>query len=205
MTLVYIHYDVTLNRNGGPLATLTIRNIPNAVHARLKARAERNRRSLNSEAVLLLEQAIETLPDEAELRARYLGEVEGGRASKEEEYGSASLPLSVLREAARPPAIPARRAVLALFDRERGRLRSLGVRRIGLFGSVLRGQSRPESDIDVLVEFDPARKSFDALVELASWLETQLGHEVELVTTEGLSPYIGPKILEEAEFVGVDD
>jgi len=59
--------------------------------------------------------------------------------------------------------------------------------------------------VDVLVELDRARKSFNALVELASWLETLIGREVELLTTEGLSPHIGLKILEEAEFVRVDD
>lgn len=186
------------------MATLTIRDVPGEVHERLKARAERNRRSLNSETVLLLEQAIATFPDEAELRARYLRESEERSRVPGGEYGSSPVPFEVLRETATQPSLDGRR-VLDLFLEERERLRSLGVRRIGLFGSVLRGDSRPGSDVDVLVEFDPARKSFDAFVALASYLETRLGREVELVTTEGLSPYIGPKILEETEFVGIDD
>lgn len=188
------------------MATLTIRNVPDKVHERLKARAERNRRSLNSEAVVLLEQAIDALPEEAELRARYLTDAEErSGAPQDAEYASMAAPLAVLRETATDRRVLDGRDVLELLAEERARLRSLGVRRIGLFGSVLRAESGPESDVDVLVEFDPARKDFDAFVELACYLETLLGREVELVTTEGLSPYIGPKILEEAEFVSVDD
>lgn len=187
------------------MATLTLRDVPREIHERLKKRAATNRRSLNAEAVLLLEQAIELLPDEAELRARYLRGAAGRTwAPADLEYGPATIPVAGARETATARRALDRRAVLELFAAERERLRSLGVRRIGLFGSVLRGEGRPESDVDVVVEFDPARKSFDAFVELASWLESRLGRELELVTTEGLSPYIGPRILEEAEFVRVD-
>ncbi len=188
------------------MATLTIRNVPDRIHERLKARAERNRRSLNSEAVLLLEQAIEMLPDEAELRAHYLrGAAAPSGRGDEAEYRALPARLALVRETGTVGRELVGHEVLDLFSEERERLRSLGVRRIGLFGSVLRGDIRPDSDVDVLVEFDPARKSFDALVELASYLETLLGREVELVTTEGLSPYIGPKILEETELVRIDD
>jgi predicted nucleotidyltransferase len=62
-------------------------------------------------------------------------------------------------------------------------------------GSFLRGEAGPVSDVDFLVDFDPSRKSFDNLLALASLLERLLGRRVELVTREGLSPYIGPAIL----------
>jgi predicted nucleotidyltransferase len=78
---------------------------------------------------------------------------------------------------------------------------SLGVRRLALFGSVVRNEARPDSDVDVLVEFDPARKTFDNFLALSELLERLLDHPVELVTTEALSPYIGPHILSEAEDV----
>ena len=78
---------------------------------------------------------------------------------------------------------------------------SLGVRRLALFGSVVRNEARPDSDVDVLVEFDPARKTFDNFLALSELLERLLDHRVELVTTEALSPYIGPHILSEAEDV----
>lgn len=77
----------------------------------------------------------------------------------------------------------------------------LGVRRLALFGSVVRDEARPESDVDVLVGFDPARKTFDNFLALSELLEHLLDHPVELVTIEALSPYIGPHILAEAEDV----
>jgi uncharacterized protein len=77
-------------------------------------------------------------------------------------------------------------------------IRRLGVRRLALFGSVLRNEARPDSDVDVLVEFIPSEKTFDRFMALADLLEEALGHRVEVVTTEALSPYIGPHILAEA-------
>ena len=77
-------------------------------------------------------------------------------------------------------------------------IRRLGVHRLALFGSVLRGEARPDSDVDLLVEFAPGQKSFDRFMALADLLEAALGHRVELVTTEALSPHIGPHILAEA-------
>jgi predicted nucleotidyltransferase len=74
----------------------------------------------------------------------------------------------------------------------------LGVRRLALFGSVLRNEARSDSDVDFLVEFAPGQKSFDRFLALSELLETLLGHPVELVTTEALSPFLGPHILAEA-------
>lgn len=88
-------------------------------------------------------------------------------------------------------------AVTRLREAE-GRIRALGVRRLALFGSVIRDQARPDSDVDVLVDFAPGQKSFDRLVALAELLEHVLDHRVELVTVEALSPFIGPHILAEA-------
>jgi predicted nucleotidyltransferase len=80
-------------------------------------------------------------------------------------------------------------------------IRGLGVRRLALFGSVLRNEARPDSDVDVLVEFAPAEKTFDRFMALADLLEDTLEHPVEVVTTESLSPFIGPHILAEARDV----
>jgi predicted nucleotidyltransferase len=80
-------------------------------------------------------------------------------------------------------------------------IRRLGVRRIALFGSVLRGEARPDSDVDLLVEFDPAQKTFEHFMELGFLLEELLQHRVEIVTPESLSPYLGPHILREAQEV----
>ena len=81
------------------------------------------------------------------------------------------------------------------------RLRSLGVKRLGLFGSFVREEQVPASDVDVLVEFQPGKKSFDNFMRIAFLLEEVLERPVELVTTEALSPHLGPRILEEVEDV----
>ena len=59
------------------------------------------------------------------------------------------------------------------------------------------------SDFDVLVEFTPGKKTFRNFAETVDLLERELEAPVELVTKEGLSPYIGPKILEEVEYVPI--
>ena len=74
----------------------------------------------------------------------------------------------------------------------------LGVRRLALFGSVLRNEARADSDVDILVEFEPGLKLFDRFLALADLLEEILERRVELLTPESLSPYIGPHILAEA-------
>jgi predicted nucleotidyltransferase len=80
-------------------------------------------------------------------------------------------------------------------------VRALGVTRLALFGSVLRGQVKPDSDVDLLVQFAPGKKSYARFLALSDLLEAQLGRRVELVTTEALSPFIGPRILAEAQDV----
>jgi predicted nucleotidyltransferase len=77
-------------------------------------------------------------------------------------------------------------------------IRRLGVRRIALFGSLARGEANADSDVDLLVEFAPGGKTFDRFLALSDLLEHLLGRRVDLVTTEALSPYIGPHILAEA-------
>lgn len=80
-------------------------------------------------------------------------------------------------------------------------IRALGVQRLALFGSVLRGEARPGSDVDLLVQFSPGAKTYAHFLALFDLLEERLGHRVELVTTEALSPFIGPRILAEAQDV----
>jgi len=77
-------------------------------------------------------------------------------------------------------------------------VRALGVRRLALFGSVLRNQARIDSDVDILVEFLEGEKTYDRFLALVDLLEDRLEHRVELVTTEALSPFLGPHILAEA-------
>jgi predicted nucleotidyltransferase len=80
-------------------------------------------------------------------------------------------------------------------------IRALGVSRLALFGSVLRDQAGPDSDVDLLVQFTPGAKIYARFLELSELLEQRLGRPVELVTTDALSPFIGPRILAEAQDV----
>ena len=80
-------------------------------------------------------------------------------------------------------------------------VRALGVARLALFGSVLRGQPRAGSDVDLLVQFAPGAKSYRRFFALSELLEAHLGRPVELVTLEALSPFLGPRILAEAQDV----
>ena len=93
--------------------------------------------------------------------------------------------------------------ILNVLEQNRSRLRALGVKRIGLFGSFVRGEQRPDSDIDLLVELEPGQKTFDNFIELCFFLEEVLLRRIELVTVESLSPYLGPHILREVEYAAL--
>ena len=90
--------------------------------------------------------------------------------------------------------------VVAILNENLDRIRAFGVRRLGLFGSFVRNQQSSESDVDVLVEFDADRKTFDNFMDLSFFLEEKLQRRVEIVTTEALGPHIGPHILAEVEY-----
>jgi hypothetical protein len=86
---------------------------------------------------------------------------------------------------------------------ERERLAFLGVASVGLFGSFVRGNQTPLSDIDIIVEFTPEKHTFDNFMEVSFLLEELLGRKVDVVTPEGLSPHIGPHILKEVDRVPI--
>ncbi len=90
--------------------------------------------------------------------------------------------------------------IFRLVRENRFRLQVLGVRRLALFGSFVRGEQSAGSDVDLLVEFEPGRKTFDNFMALSFFLEDLLRRRVELVTPESLSPFLGPHILAEAEY-----
>jgi predicted nucleotidyltransferase len=90
------------------------------------------------------------------------------------------------------------RAMARLVDAEAD-IRALGVARLALFGSVLRNEARADSDVDLLVQFAPGQKSYANFLALSDLLEARLSRRVELVTAEALSPFIGPRILAEAQ------
>ena len=76
--------------------------------------------------------------------------------------------------------------VLSVLEQHREELCGLGVRRLGLFGSMARNEATDSSDLDFLVEFQ--QKSFDAYMDLKALLEGAFGRKVDLVLPETLKP-----------------
>ena len=74
---------------------------------------------------------------------------------------------------------------------------SHGARNVQVFGSLARGEARPDSDVDLLVKLDPGRSLLD-LVAIKQDLEDLLGCQVDVVTEAALSPYIREEVLKEA-------
>lgn len=74
------------------------------------------------------------------------------------------------------------------------------IRRLALFGSSLRDDFRPDSDVDVLVEFEPgARVGLITLAGMEIELSRLLGRKVEMNTPKSLSKYFRDEVLREAE------
>ena len=73
------------------------------------------------------------------------------------------------------------------------------IRRLALFGSVLREDFGPSSDIDVLVDFEPGHVPGLAFFSLEEELSKILGRKVDLNTPGFLSPYFRDRVLSEAE------
>lgn len=80
-------------------------------------------------------------------------------------------------------------------------IQQLGIARLALFGSFARDEADADSDVDLLVEFEPGAKNYERYVALAELCEEALGRTVELVSADALSPFIGPYILAEARDV----
>jgi len=93
-----------------------------------------------------------------------------------------------------------REKILDMIGKSRAQLISLGVVSIGLFGSFVRGGADKNSDVDILVDFDPAKKNYDNFYDTCALLEKLFKRKVDVVTRESLSPYIGPYILKEIEY-----
>lgn len=72
-----------------------------------------------------------------------------------------------------------------------------GAHHVRVFGSLARGEAGPSSDVDLLVQMDSGRSLLD-LIELTQELESVLQRKVDVLTDEGLSPYLKARIQAEA-------
>jgi uncharacterized protein len=87
--------------------------------------------------------------------------------------------------------------VLAVLASHFSELNKLGVKSLALFGSVARDEAKPDSDIDILVEFQPPL-TFDRYMDVKFYLEDQLGTAVDLVTWRSLKSQLRESVEREA-------
>jgi predicted nucleotidyltransferase len=92
-----------------------------------------------------------------------------------------------------------RETILKLLEQKRDIIRNYGVRRLGLFGSCARSECTESSDLDFVVELD--KKSFDAYMDLKSFLEELFECKVDLVIADTIKPRLRKTILEGAVHV----
>jgi predicted nucleotidyltransferase len=78
--------------------------------------------------------------------------------------------------------------------------RRFGVAKIGIFGSFVRGEERPDSDVDVLVTFQNGKKTFDNFMGTKFYLEDLFKRKVDLVTDAALKPLIRGPILQDVVY-----
>ncbi|MCB0807520.1 MAG: nucleotidyltransferase family protein, partial [Bacteroidales bacterium] len=92
--------------------------------------------------------------------------------------------------------------ILQVLKSSKPEFHQLGIRELGLFGSYVKGNESTDSDIDILIDFDPKKENFDNFMAAYDLFEELFKDEkIEVVTKKGLSPYIGPAILKEVIYV----
>lgn len=93
-----------------------------------------------------------------------------------------------------------REQILETLEAHRQPLRKLGVHRIGLFGSHVRGEAQEGSDLDFLVDFEQGAKTFDNYMDLKILLEDLFEARVDLVVPETLKARLREGILQETVY-----
>jgi predicted nucleotidyltransferase len=88
--------------------------------------------------------------------------------------------------------------ILRLLKEQNYLLKKYSVKKIGLFGSFVRGDQKVSSDIDFLVEFE--KPTFDNYMDLLFSLEELFERKVELITNGNLSPYIQAEVDKEVQW-----
>jgi len=85
--------------------------------------------------------------------------------------------------------------ILTKLEENKDIIKKYGVKRIGLFGSYIRNQQKPTSDIDILVEFESDKITFDNYMDLKFFLEDLFGCKVDLIMQDVIKPDLKPYIL----------
>ena len=92
--------------------------------------------------------------------------------------------------------------VMRRLSSMKSQLLPLGVTQLGLFGSTVRGENTPKSDIYIFLDFNANQETYSNFLYVCALLEENFKHnKLDVVTRKGLSPYIGQTILSEVEYV----
>jgi predicted nucleotidyltransferase len=89
-------------------------------------------------------------------------------------------------------------ALSLLKEHENVVKRRFSVKKIGIFGSFARNESHADSDVDILVEFEDGKKTFDNFMELKFYLEDVFGRNVDLVIQTNIKPQLREHIMRDA-------
>ncbi|MDD5472614.1 MAG: nucleotidyltransferase family protein [Candidatus Methanoperedens sp.] len=87
------------------------------------------------------------------------------------------------------------KTILTKIEENTATIKRYGVKRIGLFGSYIRKEQKPTSDIDILVEFEKGKVTFDNYMDLKFFLEDMFKCKVDLVMKEVIKPDLKPYII----------
>jgi len=91
--------------------------------------------------------------------------------------------------------------VIARLKEAEPALRARGIRHAAVFGSVARGEERPDSDIDILVDLDPeAQLTIYDYVGIKEYVSELFDGAVDVVSSGGLKPLIRPRVTAEAKY-----
>ena len=93
-----------------------------------------------------------------------------------------------------------REEVLRILGQNQQVLKDFGVKSLAIFGSVARDEATPDSDVDILVEFD-VPVTFDLYMDVKFYLEDRLGTRVDLVSRRSLKPLIRARVEKEGIYV----
>lgn len=93
------------------------------------------------------------------------------------------------------------KSIMQELEENKEAIKDFGVKQIGLFGSYLRGEQKNVSDIDILVEFEEGKKTFDNYMGLKFFLEELFECKVDLVISGAVKPDLRAYIYGSVKYV----
>lgn len=93
-----------------------------------------------------------------------------------------------------------KKGILRRLEENREKIREYGIKRIGVFGSYVRDEQKEKSDLDVLIEFEKDKITFDNYMHLKFFIEDLFKCKTDLVILDDLKPRLKPYILKEGEY-----